>query len=181
MPFAAFLVYREGDSRRRIDLTTSRRDLERASSMFAIPPAIRKTRWASPFILLAVLWLAQGLAWSELDTIYLANGQVIKGKVEQITGEYIEYKTTTGATSLVQRIQLASRRDILETNKERKYLGEVKNMGTFIIEMVTAQGTKEIWRMYKKRMIMGIPQEFDENFIESDRQLQAPAKLFPER
>lgn len=129
----------------------------------------------------AAALLLQANGWCELDVLHLANGQVIHGKVQQVTGEYIEYKTTTGALSTIKRIELASRRDILETNKDRKYLGELRNMGSFIIEMKTAQGDKEIWRMFKKRFILGIPEEFDKNFIESDRQLQAPAKMFPER
>ncbi len=138
----------------------------------------------SSLLLMGLAFLFQGIgsqAWSELDTIYLANGEVLQAKVQEITGEYIKIKTTTGATSLLKRIQLASRRDILITNRNKKYFGETKIMGAFVIEMFSSQGQKEIRRFFKKKLILGLPEKRDADFIESDSQLQAPAKMFPPR
>lgn len=135
----------------------------------------------SSLLIMALALVFQGNAWSELDTIYLANGQVLPCKVQEITGEFIKIKTTTGATSLLKRIQLASRRDILISNRNKKYFGETKVMGAFIIEMVSSHGQKEIWRIFKKKMILGLPEKMDADFIESDSQLQEPPKMLPPR
>ena len=134
-------------------------------------------------IALTVLTLAgwNSPAWSELDTIYLANGQVLQCKVKEITGDFISIKTTTGATTLLKRIELASRRDILQTNRGNQYSGEVKLLGSFIIEMFTDQGQKEIWRIYKKKLTLGIPKEqFPKDFVESDSLPERTQHLFPD-
>ncbi len=137
--------------------------------------------YKSFLLLVAFLFFFQSNAWSELDTLYLATGEILHCKVQEVTGEYIKIKTTTGATSLLKRIQLASRRDILITNRNRKYVGETKAMGSFIIEIFSAQGQKEVWRLFKKKLILGLPDKIDDDFIESDSQLQEPAKIFPPR
>ena len=94
-----------------------------------------------PMVWAVVAMLAlMGTGWCDLDTIYMANGDVFHGKVQQVTGEFIEYRTETGSLATVQRIQLASRMDRLITNKGKQYDGEIINMGGFIIEIHTQAG-----------------------------------------
>ncbi|MBK8190575.1 MAG: hypothetical protein IPK79_09035 [Vampirovibrionales bacterium] len=118
--------------------------------------------------------------WCDLDTIYLANGQRLQGKVLQITGDFVEYRTATGAVGLVRRLEMASRMDRIETRTDRRYEGEIKNLGSFIAEIHSPLiGQREVWRLFIKKMTLGLSPQDADPAADSDLLPQAPARIFP--
>lgn len=120
------------------------------------------------------------LGWCELDTMYLANGTRLQGKILQITGDFVEYRTVTGAVGLLRRIEMASRHDRIDTHGDKHYEGEIKNLGSFIAEIHTPQlGQREIWRLFINTLTLGLPESQRDPASDSDLQPEPEAHLLP--
>jgi hypothetical protein len=105
------------------------------------------------------------------DIIHMYNGKVIHTKIKRVTGEIIEYTGALTGRSDVKRIELTSRRDVVETRNGRKYFGEIIYIDKFKVEMQTPTGRTKINRLLVINIVLGTPKiEAPEDYVESNRQ-----------
>lgn len=93
------------------------------------------------------------------DTAHLISGKVVTGKLDNVTGDVIEFRENNsfGNKMGFYRIQLTNRHDIVETRGKRRYFGEVIYQDKFKLELKTANGNVRLNRLKITNVILGTP------------------------
>lgn len=109
-------------------------------------------------------WLCAGLLISLplsalADVAHFRNGKSIRGKLNAMTGDIIDFKAdhSLGSQSTLKRLELNNRCDVVETRNHRLYFGELVYVDTFKMEMKTATGTVKVNRLMVKNVVLGSP------------------------
>ena len=89
------------------------------------------------------------------DTVKLYNGQVVEGKLLDLTGELIRFRTAKGGTTTIKRLEAAGRQDIVQTRGKQVYNGEILYVDPFKLEVETPAGRVRLWRAMVKRVSIG--------------------------
>jgi hypothetical protein len=99
-------------------------------------------------------------AWA--DVVHFSDGQVVRGKLNRVTGDLIDFKRRgefflLSNQEIIQRIRLTNRHDIVELRNSQKYFGEIVYVDKFKIELKTATGNLKINRLKVTNIILGSP------------------------
>jgi hypothetical protein len=108
--------------------------------------------------LLASQWVAlSGFA----DVLHMQNGKVLRGKLERVTGDILEFHSDGlfGSTQDVPRIHLSNRHDMVETYGHHTVYGEIVYMDKFQVDIQTAGGVMRINRWKIKDIVLGTPMQ----------------------
>lgn len=100
-------------------------------------------------------------ATSLADMVHFANGNSVRGKLDRLTGDIIEFKRAKhlfgGSLDYFKRIQLTDRHDVAETRDGHKYFGEIIYLDGFVLEIQTASGAVRLNRMSLTNVVLGSP------------------------
>ena len=97
---------------------------------------------------------------SSADLVHFANGNNLRGKLDRMTGDIIEFRRSKhffGNMDYFKRIQLTDRHDVIETRSGQKYFGEVIYMDDLTLEIQTAAGNVRLNRMALTNVVLGSP------------------------
>ncbi len=130
----------------------------------------RLTRGLSLF-LLSPIGLNVLLSPLFADTLHLYNGQVVEGKILDITGDIIVYRSKNRIRSQITRMQLSTNQDMVETVRGQHYIGHIVNKDGGRIELQTAQGLKLFYPIWVSNIVLGKP-AIENDFIETPHQMQ---------
>ena len=124
--------------------------------------SVRVLNWPYRLVALslAVLMSHGGLAaWA--DVLHFYQGAHQRGKIYRVTGELIEFKPedARGDVSVIRRIRLSDRRDVVEMRDGQKHFGEILYADRFKIDLQTAQGNRKLSRWRVKNLVMGSPSQ----------------------
>ena len=128
------------------------------------------TRGLSLF-LLSPIGLSVLLSPLFADTLHLYNGQVVEGKILDITGDIIVYRSKNRIRSQITRMQLSTNQDMVETVRGQHYIGHIVNKDGGRIELQTAQGLKLFYPIWVSNIVLGKP-AIENDFIETPHQMQ---------
>lgn len=121
-------------------------------------PLKQKTVWTL-FGFLSLLMLSP-LAFAGVDVVNLYNGKVVRGRINNIPGELILMKNELGTETVIRRLEVNNRRDMVETYNHRQYYGSVDYVDSYKIYIRTDQGDVRLWRSLVKSINIGTPNEF---------------------
>ncbi len=113
----------------------------------------------SALSLLLTLGIGFGSA-SSADLVHFANGNNVRGKLERMTGDIIEFRRSKhffGSMDFFKRIQLTDRHDVVETHNGQKYFGEIIYMDDLTLEIQTASGNVSLSRLALTNVVLGSP------------------------
>jgi hypothetical protein len=99
-------------------------------------------------------------ATSFADIVHFANGNSVRGKLDRLTGDIIEFRRSKhlfGNLDYFKRIQLTDRHDVVETHDGQKYFGEIIYLDDFMIEIQTGSGSVRINRIRLTNVVLGSP------------------------
>lgn len=99
-------------------------------------------------------------ATSFADIVHFANGNSVRGKLDRLTGDIIEFRHSKhlfGNLDYFKRIQLTDRHDVVETHDGQKYFGEIIYLDDFILEIQTGSGSVRINRLRLTNLVLGSP------------------------
>jgi hypothetical protein len=100
-------------------------------------------------------------AASLADMVHFANGNNVRGKLDRMTGDIIEFRRSTkhlfGNLDYCKRIQLTDRHDVVETRSGQKFFGEIIYVDGFMLEIQTASGAVRINRLTISNVVLGSP------------------------
>lgn len=94
------------------------------------------------------------------DVVHFANGNSVRGKLDRVTGDIIEFRRSKhfyGNLDYFKRIQVTDRHDVVETHDGQKYFGEIIYLDDFLLEIQTASGAVRINRMNLTSVVLGSP------------------------
>ncbi len=94
------------------------------------------------------------------DMIHYVNGKIVKGKLDRVTGDIIEFRETNrfGSAIQVHRIELTNRHDVVMT-KKCNYFGEIVYLDRFKLDLRTATGLVNLNRLKIKNVVLGSPND----------------------
>ena len=96
------------------------------------------------------------------DIVHFANGNKVRGKLDRVTGDIIEFRRSNhffGDLDYCKRIQLTDRHDVVETTDGKRYFGEIIYLDGFILEIQTTTGAVRLKRMELSSVVMGSPSQ----------------------
>lgn len=98
------------------------------------------------------------------DVLHFRDGQVLRGSVERVTGDLVEFRRQGKFSffrnhEVIQRLRLSNRHDVVETRDKKKYFGEVVYVDSFNLELRTAEGGINIARLNIRDVVLGAPVE----------------------
>ncbi|MBY0450764.1 MAG: hypothetical protein K2X01_09100 [Cyanobacteria bacterium] len=125
----------------------------------------------SSLFLLSPLMLVTLLSPAFADTLHLYNGQVVEGKILDITGDIIVYRSKNRVRSQITRMELSTNQDMIETVRGQHYIGHIVNKDPGRIELQTAQGLKLFYPIWVSNIVLGKP-AIENDFIETPHQMQ---------
>jgi len=110
---------------------------------------------------LALLILASVVSPCLADVLHFHSGKVMRGKVNRVTGDIIEFTEgdVFGNKEHVKRLLLSNRKDMVQTRDKEKLYGEILYVDKFKIDLQTATGLKKINRLRVTNVVMGTPME----------------------
>jgi hypothetical protein len=132
-------------------------------------------------LLLGSMLLGMLLCPAFADTLHLYNGQVVEGKILDITGDIIVYRSKNRVRSQITRMELSTNQDMIETIRGQHYIGHIVNKDAGRIELQTAQGLKLFYPIWVSNIVLGKP-AIENDFIETPHQMQqdSPANKQPQ-
>ncbi|WP_373532614.1 hypothetical protein [Vampirovibrio sp.] len=109
--------------------------------------------------ILALLAILPTPCWADL--MHFENGKVVRGKLDRLTGDIIEFKEAGlfGSKLHIARIQLSNRHDVVETLGNKRYFGEIVYLDRFKLELKTTTGMVNLNRLKLTNIVMGAPAE----------------------
>jgi len=115
-------------------------------------------------ILMVFTSLLMSTGWTEQDVMYFRDGNVAKGRITAINGEFIDYTDGIGKTHRINRLSLASRNDQMSyhywrLDKLKTLTGELIFLRPSRIEMKQANGRLKMWPWMRHQIILGQPVE----------------------
>lgn len=115
-------------------------------------------------LLLAGLLSQMGSTWA--DVLHLQNGKVIRGKVERLVGELIEYQSNGlginpagGNQGTITRMELSNRHDVVEIRNRQKLFGQIIYIDPYKIEIQTGKGLLQVKRRRVSNIVLGTPNQ----------------------
>lgn len=113
---------------------------------------------------LMLVGLTLGVLWSGVasaDTLHFLNGKIVRGKLDRVTGDIIEFREKSGYGSKINihRIELTNRRDVVETRGDKRYFGEIVYFDRFKLDIRTSTGLIKLNRLMITNVVVGTPAE----------------------
>lgn len=110
-------------------------------------------------LILSVLFSCATPAFA--DTLHFVNGKIVRGKLDRVTGDIIEFRENSnyGSKMNIHRIQLTNRHDIIETRGDKRYFGEIVYLDRFKLDLRTATGLVKLNRLKITNVVVGTPAE----------------------
>lgn len=95
------------------------------------------------------------------DTMHFLNGKIVRGKLDRVTGDIIEFRESTnyGNKVSIHRIELTNRHDIVEVRGDKRYFGEIVYFDRFKLDIRTTTGLIKLNRMKITNVVVGTPAE----------------------
>jgi hypothetical protein len=95
------------------------------------------------------------------DVIHFYNGSLMRGKLEHVDGDILEFHSggVFGSSQNVSRLHLSNRHDLVETLGHHTYYGEIVYMDTFQVDLKTTAGILKINRWKVRNIVAGTPMQ----------------------
>lgn len=125
------------------------------------------------FFLILILILFSNNLKSFADTVNMYNGTVLKGKIERLTSNIINVKTSEGYRKF-SRLQVINNRDFIEVGfrKKRIIAGKIFFMTPWVVHMYTPEGILQLSRLRVRNIVLGHNLQ-----PEDDLQIQLPTPM----